>query len=315
MAHNLGIPLNRRRGPVLTAYPSVAWLCDLSQMKGSFSFHEVRNFLLHPGLPWKDPKSNRQLIAAAIDLGLVEGGLSSWKFLADRIPACKGVFASLMGIVQASGMEDLHTALYRFLRNYLDTNSWSETDAAAWQRSIRIMDELAEQLREFPEMKMDSFTFALDQLGSTLYLPQTHGGVAVYDYRVGGGLEVNHHFCLNFNVEATTINRSGLQFLREDIQRRLFDSHFASTEDFLQAYRKSGRHVHISYSRRTQGVENLPVFLFLEADEVGQADGVGQADEVGQAMRSGRPMRPGRRWQNPAVWTPAGKMLHGMKRR
>ncbi len=281
IARNLGIPLNRRRGKNLCEYSSVSWLKMLADMRDNFSFRNVRNFLLHPGLPWKYPETNRRLIARAIDFNLLEGGFSAWKNVelgrksagsaenrTGEVHGSAGLFDALRKITAARDADELYAAMYRFLGTYTQTDRWNTNDAAAWQRAVIHIEEIGRELAQFPDIQPDILNFTITQLESVTYLPQNTEGIAVYDYRVGAGLAVEHHFCINFNAESVAVNRKGLEFLREDILRQLFDSSSALTDNFITAYTASGRNVWISYSRHTRGRENLPILLFLTSDKI-----------------------------------------------
>ena len=266
LAYNLGISLDRRKGKPLSTYPSVAWLKTVADMAELFSFDAVRAFLLHPGLAWKESVAvaNRKLIAAAIDHGLIEGGFLTWSELAENIPGCHGLFDAVKKIIDATEMDALIAALSHFCHNYLSADSWNKS--GSWQRSLAVMRGLTEGLGEFPAVAVEPLTFALEQLQTTPYLPHSQEGIAVYDYRVGAGIGVDYHFCLNFNATSTTIKKDTFNFLREDIQQKLFASSAAFSDSFLQAYANSC--TWISYSHRNGGGESLPSALFLANDAV-----------------------------------------------
>lgn len=276
---SMGVPLSFRKGLPLIEYPSVAWLGELSALRSdNYSFHSLRRLLKNPGLPWKSEAEHaiNSLLQEAVDTGLVEGGLRSWKQLAGSIdrdfrnyglssrPAIQSLFSYFDNILDAADGSVLYDRIYDFFRTWLNTDSWDHGDAAAWQRCAEEIKSLDHALEEYPEYTPEILEFLTAELSSRLYLPQEQGGgVPVYDYRVAAGSSFPYHFVLNVNAVDSGVQKSGLGFLREDQFRDLFGESGDMTRAFLRGYECSASRVYMSCSSLLKGRAVLPAENFL----------------------------------------------------
>lgn len=271
------IPLHLHRGRPLSEYGVGRLFRGIATLvAGDFNFGTLRGLLLDHAIPWVSPELNRSLIRAGIDGGCLKRGLGAagdgrgnlraatardqWLRTIAHSSAGReqtktlrsyyiGLRDTLVKIVSASGAVELRTLLMGFLRRFLDTDRWDESNLTAFQRSLDELKKLAaaETLLGSPIER--TYQLWLSLLEQTPYVSRHLGtAVPVYPYRVAAGIRPAHHFVVNASHDGTRVLEKPFSFLREDLRQSLALAEQDFSDAFLRAYEMSGGDVRFSCS-------------------------------------------------------------------
>ncbi|HRY73809.1 MAG TPA: PD-(D/E)XK nuclease family protein [Spirochaetia bacterium] len=333
-ARLLSVPLDFRSGKALSAYPGPRLFKAAGEAAGSgFAFDAMRDLLLSPAWPWKDPALNRDLVRA----GAARCALAPWPAAPgegggaargaapapEQTPAAGRTAGRLVDPWEASlpGAEGGAALLgrYRTLRRRIAAMSAAESFAAlrkayaAFRKELfsdegwepladaslaRAVDELDGLCRaeEKAGLPVESpFGIFLRVLDQKRYVPQGgSGGVRVYEWRVGAGLAPERHFVLGASQDALSVTYSRFGFLREDERRGLGAEEADATPAFIAAYAESGSQVLFSCPREGFSGERPPHGILLSRAEPGAFPPGSDEYEEELLWLSGEGQAPGR---------------------
>jgi RecB family exonuclease len=261
-AELLSIPIAMRSGLGLDATAGGRLFAALRDVAASgFSYDAMRDLLLSPAWPWKDPDAGRNIMAAGRRLHAVASWtkdgrevdvwerslsgslLSAYKRLKSRISAISGArdFASLLKSYNA------------FRGEYLSPNpeDWDMSADLTLARCVVELESLAWAEAEARDKAglatSDAFGLFMRALEAKPYVSSGGGaGVPVCDWRVAAGVYPERHFILGATQDALAVPLRGFDFLGEALRKRLGSPDRDSAPDFIKAYALSGASVSFS---------------------------------------------------------------------
>ncbi|MFA6680615.1 MAG: PD-(D/E)XK nuclease family protein [Sphaerochaeta sp.] len=273
------IPLVLRQGKSPLLYPSGRFF---SRLKGvyeeSFSLESMKALLLDIGFPWRDLKTQRKLLAAAVDRAVVQGSLwgsDQWtEQLRDfeLIAFYRDFKESVVGICKASDIEELRKKLNHFQDTYFIETQWKGTQGEdVYSFCLDAMENIKAAMAA---VSIDShsslFSFFLDFLDTKLYVPQMHEeGIQVYPWPLTAPLEAKHHFILSLDHSGSSCLSQPLALLPQTVEtkdRREEDTTAATLHAALLAEGE----LYLSYHTTSYEGESLPPTFFLEGDLVAE---------------------------------------------
>lgn len=275
------VPLVLRTGAALSDYPSGRLFASIAACERSrFSLDSVKKLLLDRGVPWRDTRLNELLVRFGVDAGcLANGSDDVWsrafaaksdRILSEEVRGRRTVLAeyyrrlsrSVRTITHAPTFADIKRLLYVFLNTFLDTDSWDEPSERVFQRSIEVLDDLAEAAGAADPG--DPFSVYLRILSETTYVSRRDtGGINVYPYRVSAGIEPTHHFVVNASRRTTEVRIDPFPFLSDPMRDALGVATVDATDTFWSVYEQSGRGVRASYADVSSVGPELPPGRFV----------------------------------------------------
>lgn len=277
------VPLVLRTGSALSDFPPGRLLASIAACDRSrFSLESMKRLLLDRGVPWRDRRMNELLVRFGVDAGCLANGrddawgrafaMKSDRLLADEVRARRTDLAdyyrslsrSIRSITRSSDFSEIKRLLYIFLNTFLDTDRWDATSERVFQRSIEVLDDLAEAAAAVPIR--DPFSVYLRILSETTYVTRRDtGGINVYPHRVSAGIEPAHHFIVNASRRTTEVRIDPFPFLSDPLRDALGVSPEDATEAFWSVYERSGTRVHASYAEVSAVGPELPPGRFVAA--------------------------------------------------
>ena len=267
------IPLVIRQGKSPLLYPSGRFFSRLKEVyEELFSLESMKALLLDIGFPWKDLKTQRKLLAVAVDRAVVQGslwGADQWTEQlrnTSLIAWYKAFKESVVGICTAKDIEELRKKLNHFQDSYFIETQWTGTQGEdVYSFCLDAMENIKVSMASVALGSHPSvFSFFLDHLDSKLYVPQMHEeGIQVYPWPLTAPLEAEHHFILGLDHKGSACLSQPLTLLPQTVEtkdRREEDTTVAT----LQTTMMAEGHLYLSYHTSSYEGEALPPTYFLE---------------------------------------------------
>lgn len=260
------IPLRIRTGRTLSEFPAGRLFNNLARCEQTgFSLESIKQLLLDRSVPWRNRHLNELLVRFGADCGCLANGRNDlWNHAltnaskrlsteeadahrAELRELYRGLTRNIRAIVHARSFPQIKQQLYGFLRAFLDTNAWDETNERVFQRCVDLLDDLASAAGKL--QVSDPFSLYVMALGEKLYVERNEtGGVNVYPYRVSAGILPQHHFLVNASRRTTEVQIDPFRFLSDPLRDELGLSVNDVTDHFWEVYTLSGRNVYPSFA-------------------------------------------------------------------
>jgi len=269
--YDLPLVIRQGRSPLL--YPSGRFFSCLKEVyEERFSLESMKTLLLDIGIPWRDLKTQRKLLAVAVDRAVLQGSLwgsDQWTEQlrnTSLIAWYKAFKESVIGICTAKDIEELRKKLNHFQDTYFIDTQWSGTQGEdVYSFCLDAMESIKGAMAS---VSIDShpslFSFFLDYLDTKLYVPQMQEeGIQVYPWPLTAPLEAKHHFILCLDHSGSACLTKPLALLPQTVEakdRREEDTTVAT----LKAALLSEGDLYLSYHTTSYEGEALPPTYFLE---------------------------------------------------
>jgi hypothetical protein len=288
----LSVPIALRSGRSLAATPGGRLFTALRDAYSSgFSYDSLRDLLLSPAWPWRNPETGRAIVTEGRRLHAV----ASWPEDGKTVDAWERSLSGSLAaeyrklksrITAIASAEDFPRLLrsYNAFRSEFLAPAHEEWDEATDLTLARCVVELEGLVHAQDESGLDApgaFGLFMRALESKPYVSaRAGGGVPVYDWRVAAGIRPEHHFILNASQDDLVVPLRGFDFLGEALRRRLgaalyHDPDAADRDcapDFIRAYALSGDSVTFSCPETgldgEKAVHGFLVSLSTEEDAV-----------------------------------------------
>jgi hypothetical protein len=311
-AELLSVPISVKSGLSLAAAPGGRLLAAIRDASSSgFSLDSLRDLLLSPAWPWKEPRAMRGIVEAgsrfhalapwpeggrmvdALERSLPSGLASAYRRLR------RGVSA----IASAPSLAALLKSYNAFKSEFLspDPGAWSEEADLTLARCVIELQKLKAAEAEAGIEVEDALGLLMRTLEATTYVPSRSGaGVPVYEWRVAAGSGLERHFVLGASQDSLAVPDRSFDFLGDSLRARLAGRAPAASRDaapdFIKAYALSGGVVFSCPAAGLGGEEAVQGFLATMAGGAeAPAFPLDPAYREESAWLSGRAPAP-RRW-------------------
>jgi hypothetical protein len=269
----LSVPLAIRSGASLASYPGGRLFEALRRAQSSgCSYDSLRDLLLSPAWPWRDPSLNRDLLRAGARLHAVaawpeeKGMVDVWERSLGRRSDLGAAYLRLRrrldALASAGSFFALREAYVLFRSEFLSEEGWDPLSDLSLARCVEELSSLARTQAELGVEVENPFGLFMSALAERRYVPPSRsipgapsgtapgaahrgdsGGVSVYEWRVAAGIAPEHHFVLNASQDALAVPRRRFDFLGEAERRSLGVEDGDGAPDFIAAYALSGARV------------------------------------------------------------------------
>ncbi|MDR0641082.1 MAG: PD-(D/E)XK nuclease family protein [Treponema sp.] len=252
---NRGIPVVRRAGKALSAYPAGRLFTGIQDCCAQgFSFGPLSNLLLNSQLPWKD----RETIDQLIDFGIRNNCICSWTEGGREEDVWLDAFRSLAGsreqraagyyrelkaamekIAASRRFREILWAYFAFRDRFLDIARCSPEADAVLSRCISELLALTELEDSFPGLPAaEPYAFFVEHLGETSYLPQERlEGVSILPYRTAACVPFDCHIVLGSSQDNLSMVFSRLDFLSRTKKEKLSLEDIDASDAFIRLHR------------------------------------------------------------------------------
>lgn len=251
----LSVPLAVRSGSRLVSTPGGRLFAALRDASSSgFAFDSLRDLLLSPAWPWKDPGLGRGIMAEGQRLHAVaswsEGGRPRdvWELslTGELLRGYRRLKSRIGAIVAAADFRSILKAYNAFRSEFLSSEreAWDSGADLTLARCVVELEGLVRaQAASGLEVK-DAFGIFMRGLESKPYVSSGGGtaGVPVYEWRVAAGIRPERHFVLHASQDALSVPYRGFDYLGESLRERLGAVGDAAPA-FIEAYALSGEEV------------------------------------------------------------------------
>ncbi len=242
-----------------------------------FAVRALKELFLNAVFPWSGPEAGRALVRFGIDSFGIQNFLKSggrndeWQRrlriagkdeLLDFYRRFKRGAESITG---ARSFDRLRGAVMAFNDRFLDTKRFSDLQNRPFSASLELLSRLDESVAHLRDLRIDSpFSLWMTCLEERRYVQPIHGdGIPVYEYRVGAGINPDHHFILGVSQEASAVKSPRYPFLAlNSIPEEIREAE-DFTDSFFRVYENSGRNV--TFSSGVEGFDGpvTPVQRFV----------------------------------------------------
>lgn len=251
------IPFDLRAGSQLTGHPAGRLFPLIRECASTgFSFAAVKALMLDRLVPWKE----RVMAEGLVSFGIENHCLASWTENGKTLDVWKEAFSvshsgrtgelqawytrlrkQISAMTGATSFSELRRQYFVFRNTFLDMEVLDPAEDAVLGRCLDELANLVALEDLYPEIMPDNpWSFFLSILDDTIYVHQrTHGGIALFPYRVAAGTPFPHHFVLDASQDHATIVYRELSFLRHDNRVRLGLSDTDASASFFGMYRLS----------------------------------------------------------------------------
>lgn len=306
----LSIPLAVRSGSSLTATPGGRLFAALREAYASgFSFDALRDLLLLPAWPWKNPELGRGIMKEGQRLHAVapwrEGGhvVDAWErsLRGQLLAEYRKLKSRVTAIAAAPDFKSLLRAYNAFKSEFLsqERDDW---DSGADLTLARCVVELQGLVKAQAESRLevkDAFGLFMRSLEATPYVRLGGpAGIPVYEWRVAAGICPERHFVLHASQDALAVPSKEFDFLGEATREELRASADAvgdAASAFIAAYALSGSSVSFSCPQAGFGGEETAhgflVSMSMEGAEGKTSDSSYGTEAAWLSGRGSRPLR------------------------
>ncbi len=251
----LSIPLILRSGSSLAATPGGRLFAALRDAHASgYAFESLRDLLMSPAWPWKEPERGRAIIAEGLrlhavaswregakprdvwELSLRDGLLREYRRLKDKIGA----------VVAAPDFKSLLKAYNAFKGEFLskERGDWDSLADLTLARCVVELEALVQAQAVSGLDVSGAFALFMRGLESKQYVGAgISAGVPVYEWRVAAGVCPDRHFVLHASQDALSVPSRGFDYLGEAVRDELRAVSGAPPDAapaFIRAYALSG---------------------------------------------------------------------------
>lgn len=259
-----GIPFDLRSGAQLTSHPAGRLFPLIRECASTgFSFASVKALMLDRLVPWKE----RTMAERLVSFGIENHCLTSWSEDGKTIDVWMEAFAGscststtelkawytqlrkhISAMTGAATFSELRKHYFMFRNTFLDMELLDPAEDAVLGRCLDELANLTALEDLYPEIIPDNpWNFFISVLEDTIYVHQrTHGGIALFPYRVAAGTPFPHHFILDASQDHATIVYRELSFLRHDNRLKLGLADTDASAAFFGMYRLSGSRFSVS---------------------------------------------------------------------
>lgn len=252
-----GIPFDLRSGSQLTSHPAGRLFPLIRECASTgFSFAAVKALMLDRLVPWKEHTMAERLVS----FGIENHCLASWNENGTTIDVWMEAFAGsrstgttelkswytrlrkhVSAMTGSTTFSEIRKHYFMFRNTFLDMDLLDPAEDAVLGRCLDELANLTALEDLYPEIIPDNpWSFFISVLEDTIYVHQrTHGGIALFPYRVAAGTPFPHHFVLDASQDHATIVYRELSFLRHDNRLKLGLADTDASAAFFGMYRLS----------------------------------------------------------------------------
>lgn len=254
------IPLAVRSGLSLSATPGGRLFAALRDLySSSFSFDALRDLIMSPAWPWKEPRVFQGIMAEGLRLHAIaswpEGGKTAdaWErsLSGSLLFAYRRLKSRVTAIAAAIDFKSLLKAYNAFKAEFLspDRDDWDKGADLTLARCVVELEGLVHAQGQSGLEVTGAFGIFMRALDSKPYVSSAAGnggaGVPVYEWRVAAGICPERHFVLNASQDALALPSRGFDFLGETLRKELGTAGDAAPY-FIETYALSGASVSFS---------------------------------------------------------------------
>jgi len=303
----LSVPLAIRSGSRLSTTPGGRLFAALRDAHSSgFSFDSLRDLLISPAWPWKDPVAGRGIVAEGQRLHAVaswrEGGETrdAWEASlgGSLLHAYRRLKGRICAIVSAPDFGSLLKSYNAFRSEFLsgERGDWDPSADLTLARCVVELEDLARAQAESGLGVRGCFGLFMRGLESKPYVSAggNMAGVPVYEWRVAAGIPPERHFVLHASQDALSAHARGFDYLGEAMREELGAVGDAAPS-FIEAYALSGASVTFSCPETGfAGEEAVHGFLASVSSDESPEQSPDRSYATEAAWLSGRGPRPAR---------------------
>lgn len=265
-----GIPIEFRAGEKLGATQVGLLFTQIYDIvQNNFDFDSMKILFSNSRLPWK----HKREIKTLLDFGIENNCVASWKEnsiwkisweesfklheneMSKEVYAIKSFFEQFKNIVtdlvKAKSFNALLKKYIEFRDKFLCKEKFFPDDDLILSRCIEKIKSLSLLENDFKNELPERFSFFIDVINETTYVYQNTGtAVSVFNYRVIAVSPFEYNFLLNANQKTAKANFSNLNFLRNDLRKKLNANDIDADEYFLKTY-ANNKNSFISFSKKT----------------------------------------------------------------
>ncbi len=248
--------------------------------KNNFSYDSVRALLLNDYVPWKEKKTNENLIREGKEhhcLCNYEKSSDVWLEVLSSVPSDQlelrlytNLKNHILNICKAKSFFDLRKEWFNFKNEFLETD-FSKSADQILSTCIKVLDKLVSVEEDFFATKnlhiQNPFNFFMNELKNQTYRPQEKiNGVSVFNYKLAAISPFKYNFVINCSQNAINITYKPVSFLNSLKRQELnfFDDETPSAS-FIRLYENSSEIKTIfSYSEESFSGFQIPHNYFEE---------------------------------------------------
>ncbi len=266
------IPIRIRSGKPLANYPGGRLFSNiLDCYTEKFSFASLKNLILDPVFPWRDPVAAEQLI----DFGIKNNCLCTYDDMdiwehafknTQKEERARDLYTKLKKIITAlvksTNFNFLLEHYMEFRNNFFNPDETSEETNAIISRCIAELLVLIDLEKNYPEATIceNPLNFFIERLQEKEYVKQSkENGVNIFTYKLACAAPFKQHIILDSSQNSLTVSRSALSFLREDKRKALNIVDENTSQFFVHLYSlHSDNTVRFSFSQNGFSGYNIP---------------------------------------------------------
>lgn len=234
-----------------------------------FNFDSIRILFSNSHIPWKHKKE----IKALLDFGIENNCVASWKEnniwkisweesfklheteMSKEVYEIKSFFEQFKNIinelVNAKNFNVLLKKYVEFRDKFINKEKLSYDDDLILSRCIEKIKSLSLMENDFKNELPERFKFFIDVINETTYVYQNTGtAISVFNYGPIAISPFKYNFLLNANHKTAKVNFSNLNFLRNDLRKKLSANDIDADKYFLKTY-ANNQNSFISFAKKT----------------------------------------------------------------
>ncbi len=279
MAAIRSIPLSVKEGRPVSEYPGGRIFRMLSECsKTGFSSTAMKQLLLNGAVPWKEEKKSQALVLFGIknhcfrnyykkgkEVDLWEKALRNGGDH-DLLKYYWSFKQSVQAISTSKTFIHLKGAIQHFITQFIDTDELERKGMLkAFQFALELLNTVIEEAASCRDCAVKApYDIWLSFLDEMIYVSrEKNEGIAVYPYRVAGGIETLWHFIPGFSQRTFSVSKEDYSFLREDQKVFFTDTVHDFSSYFLSLYLISGQNIVFSMSKESFSGPEIPPSDFV----------------------------------------------------
>ena len=284
MASIRNIPLSLKEGRPVSEFSGARIFRMLSDCsKTGFSSTAMKQLFLNGSVPWIEEKKAHALVLFGIgnhcfrnyyrkgkEVDLWEKALRS-SGDHELLLYYRSFKQNVQAISGSKTFSQLKRAIQQFITHFLNTDELERGGMLkAFQFALEILNTVIEDAAACGSDAVKSpFDIWLSFLDEIIYVSRENkNGIAVYPYRVAGGIETLWHFIPGFSQRTFSVSMEDYSFLREDQKVFFTDTVHDFSDYFLSLYSMSGKNVVFSMSKVSFSGPEIPPPEFLTEGKV-----------------------------------------------
>lgn len=178
-----------------------------STYSSSFSFREMKRFLLNPRYPFKDREKFVSIIREAVENKIND----SWKDALGRenAPLMSEITKAVERIVKSRKAAETLSYIKEFRERFFVEGEWNEVDDPVFGSALVLLERMGEDSIE------DLYPLFLSLIDETQYVERNEGkeGIRVYAYPASAGLITKVHYVIGLDDKTTQTRLDDYPFL------------------------------------------------------------------------------------------------------